>query len=481
MKEVKLFNLLSSITKKEFDELENYVNSKIFNTSKSVIRLYNFISANYEASVSGKITKYQIFSAAFENEKYSDTKYWKIAHSFSVVIDKYLSFKEYEGDYFYQKNRLLEAYRSRNINKQYSFLSKEIQKSFDKEYNKGLNFLLNQTHFYFQNISYLGPDIIHELDRNINKFFENLTMFFIMTNITSVSIIANLKKDYILSGTSDIWMFEETLKYLRKNRKYIKKHYIAVYIFFLIVLSKINFKDEKYYFEARKLILSRINRLSKNLLKHMLLNILDYAVSKMERGDEKFLKEIFFINKVMDEHSLTLTGEYIHSHYYYAVIEHSTLLGERKWAMDFANKYKKYLSGDFKESSYNLGVSRIHFENKNYDLSMQLLLKVDNLDPYFYFSHKILLIQNYYETGENAALNLITETSSKYLKRRIDISAELKKNYEKFLYYFRKLRIVTDKRRYLLENFQRDIQKESFFIQKKWILEKVADIKKLNK
>ncbi len=478
MKEVKLFNLLKSISKKEFTNLRSFIESPVFNRNKSLIPLYDYISENYDSAIKEDLSKYDIFESVFENEEYNESKYWKMTSAFALIIDKYLMFNEYQRDNYYQKNLLLEIYRKRNMQKQFASLSKEIQKNFDREFNKGLSFFLNQTHYHFQNVSYLGTGDNNNLDGDIEKLFENLRMFFIMTNITSISIISNLKKDFIENSKSQLWLFNDILKYLNENKSYIKKNYLTVYIFFLIIQSKIYPEEENYYFEVKGIILRNMNKFSSNLLRHMLINILDYSVNKLVNGDEKFLNEIFMINKVMDANSLTLFGEYIQSDYYYSVIEHAAIFRKISWAREFAEKYKYYLSGEHRESVVNLALSRIHFENKDYDSSLQHLLKVENLNPYFYLSHKILLIQNNYELGNMETIPFILETLSKYLKRRIDISNELKENYIKFLYYFRKLKTIATTKRYLTGSIEKELGKEKFFLHKEWLLQKVNDLKR---
>ncbi|MEO6693871.1 MAG: hypothetical protein ABIY50_13745, partial [Ignavibacteria bacterium] len=277
MKEVKLFNLLECLTQKELKELENFVFSKVFNNDKSIEELYYFIRKNFTQIQSGKLSKDELYQHLLSGDKnFNESKYWKLTSSFATLIDKYLVFKEYEVDNYYYKNHLLEVYRRKNINKQFTFLSREIQKSFGKEFNKGMNYFLNQTHYYFQNISYLGRGD-DNFDEDIERLFENLKMFFIMTNITSAGMVSNLKDDFLIKSASKIWLFEELLDYMKKNKSHFKKNYLTVYIFFLIVLSKLNLKKEEYYFEVRDLILSNINKLSTNLLKHMVLSILNYA------------------------------------------------------------------------------------------------------------------------------------------------------------------------------------------------------------
>jgi len=476
MKDTKLFTLLRSISKKEFKELKEFIISPVINKDENFVILYNYIKKNYSSALEGEIEKEKIYKAVFGKTEFNESKYWKLTSGFSKLMDKYLLFSAFENDQYYYKNLLLDIYRTRNVHKQFETLSKEIHRSFTKEFNKGLSYYLNRTHFYFQKLSYLGPDNIVEFEDDLKKMFENLKMFFIMTNITSVSIISNFKKKFPLEAKKDVWMFKEILSYLDKNKFNVKKEDQMVYIFYLIILMKMDYSDEKNYFEIKKLILPSSLKFSKNLLRHILINLFDYAVKKFTSGEERFLREIYFINKIMDENSVTLFGEFIHGEYFYSVVEHSLMLNEIEWTEDFIRKYGKYLTEDYRESTLNLSRARINFELNDFTSSINDLLNVENLNPYFYLSHKILLLQNYFEIKDFESIDRLLETTQKYLNRRIDISDELKKNYLKFFEYFKKLKTAATLKRYLSKNLYKELERESFFIYNNWLLLKSKEL-----
>ncbi|MCB0728138.1 MAG: hypothetical protein KDD00_11785 [Ignavibacteriae bacterium] len=476
MKKIKLYILLKSISKDEFDDLYDFVISPVMNKDASVIALYDFIKENYDAAISGKLTKEEIYKKVIGPEEFNESKYWKLTSGLSKLIDKYLMYQFYENDSYYQKNLLLDIYRTRNVPKLFETLSKEIRRSFDNEFNKGLSFYFNRTHYYFQKLSYLGDENIDEFEVDLKKMFEDLRMFFIMTNITSVSIISNFKDGFIKDAKKEIWMFDQILEYLNKNKNKVKKENHIVYIFFLIILIKLDPSKEKYYFEIKKRLQTDKYRFSKNLLRHILINLFDYAVKKFISGNEKFLKEIYFMNKIMDENSLTLFGEFIQGGYFYSVVEHSALLGELEWAEEFIGKYGKYLNEDYRESGLNLAKARVFFELGDFDSSLMHLIRVDNLDHYFYLSHKVLLLQNYYEKKDFESIDRILETTSKYLNRRIDISDELKNNFLKFFLFFRKLKTTANGKEYLSKNLLDELSKEKFFIYRKWLQEKTKEL-----
>jgi hypothetical protein len=69
------------------------------------------------------------------------------------------------------------------------------------------------------------------------------------------------------------------------------------------------------------------------------------------------------------------------------------------------------------------------------------------------------------------------ETTRKYLKRRIDISNDMKENYAMFLKYFRKLRSVSSNKKFMLGIYEKELRDEKFFLQKNWLLEKISGLK----
>lgn len=470
MKEIKSFEILSGISREEFTTLGDFVTSKVFNSSRNVVRLYNYLKVNFTKISKEGISREKIYKAVFKKEAFNESKYWKLTSAFSSVLEKFLVYTEFEKDFFYRDNLLLENYRKRNLTKQYSILSKELFCKFEKEFNRSMNYFVNRTHFHFQNISYFGYD--PSISKNdIGNLFENLRMFFIMTTIVSISIISNYDKKFIKKCKTDLWMFNEMLDYLYKNQKRIKKNYPTVYIFFLILYAKLYPDEEDYYIELKKSVMKNASLFTGNFLRHILVNMLDHAVVKLSEGDEMFLKEIFIINKIMAEKNLTFFGEYIQPEYFYSVVEHASEINELEWIGEFMEKYKDYLRRDYKETVINLSLSKIHFTKNEFNDSLSCLLNVNNINPYFYIAQKILLIQNYYEINETGSIKHVMETLTKYLARRKDVPPEIDRKCRSFIDYFRKLIKLRSEEEIL--KLSEELNEVKYFMNKKWLEEKL--------
>ena len=470
MKETKLSEILRGITKEELILFGDFVNSKAFNSNRNVVLLYNYIKSNFSRIAKNGISKNKIYKSIFKNEEIKESKYWKLTSAFCSLLEKFFVYRDFEGDVFYRYNLLLESYRERNLNNLFSILCRDVSGRFQKEFNRGINYFVNTTHFYFQKISYFGYDPANNDENDIETLFENLRMLFIMITITSVSIISNFDNNFIHNSKAKLWMFDEVLSYLYRNRNRMKKNYPTIYVFFLIIYSKLYPEHESYYAELKKSVLNIAPVLSGNLLRHILLNMLNYAVKKLVKGKEKYLKEIFIINKIMHEKNLTFFGQYIQPEYFYSVVEHSAELNELDWINEFMDKYKIYLRKDHKETVINLSLSKIHFTKNEIDDSLKYLLKVNNIKPYFYIAQKILLLQNYYEKNDLRTIRHVMETLNKYLKRRKDIPEETALNCKKFNFYFRKilkLKSSNDKM-----SLMEELNIEKYFMNKPWLMHK---------
>jgi hypothetical protein len=101
------------------------------------------------------------------------------------------------------------------------------------------------------------------------------------------------------------------------------------------------------------------------------------------------------------------------------------------------------------------------------------LLKVNNIKPFTL--PKKFGLQNYYEKKDLEAVRHVMETLSKYLKRRKDIPEETAFNIKKFYSYFKEILKLHGSSDRL--SLMRKLNKEKYFMNKPWLLEKVYKLK----
>ena len=475
MKNYKLFDLIRNISKQEFRAFGDFVESPYYNKSRKSAEFYALLLKNYDFIVSRNVSSNDIFNRLNTRKKISRENFWKLTSGLSALIDEYFIADQFRTEKYLRKNMLLESYRNRNLQKQFNSLCREVIDSMETETSKGISYFENLTHFYFQRISFGEKTGEKVNDEDIRKLFENLKMFFIITNITGFGVIAGYSSNFALSYRKYMWFFDEVLEHLKKNETYYRKKYISGYAFYLIVLCWKNFKTGSHYTRLKKTVLGNRDKFSGNLLRHILLNMLGYSLEKLRSGEEKYLKEVFLVNKIIEEHKLALYGQHIGGEYFCAVVENAVNFNEIEWTENFIKKYKDYISPEFKVSSISLSLARLNFKLKKYSQTLGNLQNIENLTPYFYINHKIISIQTFYETGSVNNIPHLISSVNKYLQRKKDMDLTLRESCGKFIYYISRLLKSRGKKNY--PALKKQLYNENYFPHKKWIQEKTEEVK----
>ena len=129
----RLIQILRTFTKKEFRELNKWVNSPFHNQREDVIALYNYlITANnlYDDNLLGKPL---VFSKIYPNEDFDDSKMRQVMHFFFKTIEEFLFFQKESTEEIKKKLSLLKIYKERKLDKSFYKTQKDIENFFQKK------------------------------------------------------------------------------------------------------------------------------------------------------------------------------------------------------------------------------------------------------------------------------------------------------------------------------------------------------------
>lgn len=472
MKETKIHEIISSMTKSEFEDFVDFLNSPYFNKNRSVKKLYKYILKNYDKFVEGKLTKEKVYGAVYPG-KFKEKKYWKLTSGLAVLLDSFLIQNEFKNETNFRNNLLLEAYRVRGIERQFRIFSNSVIRYFEEEFNRGISYFQNRTHFYYQRVSNADSDSLSKDD--IKELFENMKMEFITVSLSSINVILNIDGSFKNKFDEYSWHIRDVLDYIDKNRRSIKYKYLTVYIFFLSLNMHIGKEDEKNFLELKNIIKQQKDKLSRNILRHALLVMFNYAMYRLHSGAVKFIKEVFWVDDVLNERRISFYGEFVHPDYFYSVVEKTVISGDINKAEDFIKSYSKYLPKEYRESSVHLSRARVDFECNEYDKVLNNLLKVENLDTYYYLIHKSLLLSSYYELGNEEGFDLTRNTVNKYLKRNTSGYID-KSGYSKFLKFLGRMMTIKRGAGRLKKDFIEEVNKEKNVFNKVWLDIKLKEL-----
>jgi hypothetical protein len=162
---------------------------------------------------------------------------------------------------------------------------------------------------------------------------------------------------------------------------------------------------------------------------------------------------------------------------YRNVLTLAMTLNEYDWAETFIYDYKNELEPQQREGNFKHSLARLAYERKQYDVILTLLQEVDYEDILINIAAKALLLKALYETAAYDALDAHLEAMRTYIRRKTQLGYH-QENYLNLIKYTKKLLFAPPNPTDYLHALKNEIQETKTLAEKKWLLEKVAEIMK---
>jgi len=166
----KLYKLVKSLSKSEFNQLEAYIDSPFFlKKNKNPLKLYQALKEFAPKFNAENLTKQVIFEMVFPEATFNDSKMRNLLSRTVKIVDSYLLYLEHEEDEFKRDKRLSEVYNKRNIKSEFFNYSRRLLADLEKVEQK-------DTSYYFNKFSLEKEMYFHlENDRKFsNQLLENI-------------------------------------------------------------------------------------------------------------------------------------------------------------------------------------------------------------------------------------------------------------------------------------------------------------------
>ncbi|MDQ3019898.1 MAG: hypothetical protein M3R36_04905 [Bacteroidota bacterium] len=115
MQNTKLIQLRKTLSKSEFREFKDFINSPVFNKNKKVITLFDSLKEFYFDFKNKKLTDENIFKKIYHDEKYDYYKIKNISSDLLSLGKEIVAFLQYRDVSDVREKFLLEHFRDRNL------------------------------------------------------------------------------------------------------------------------------------------------------------------------------------------------------------------------------------------------------------------------------------------------------------------------------------------------------------------------------
>lgn len=439
---IKALNILSTFTKKEFEQFSRFISSPYFNRSKELIRFFSGIRKYYPHFNHSGLESEKIYKKLYPGKPFNEGTIRNLFSDLGNLSEKFLGYINYENSFDFGHKVIAEMNAralDREFEKNYKKYSERNENDEDSFYKLNLNkyFLYTEMSNYNQRKN----NILDITSRSLSS--EALLAFFIRefllerSSWMSISDSYNVEQDYnvveIFFTTTDV----KTM--INKLKQSNSPHAEDLELFFYLSEAGLNKTGNFYedFDKAYNLFNKRINSMSHSSQRRMYKWIRNVINLNIKPDDKKLRKIIFELGKEMVAKELIYdSAGIINAGTFVNILLTAIVAGEIMWAKDFLENKISKLEKDSRDDIYNYYKAKILSCEKKFAESNEQLLAISKEDILFKADSKVLRMINYYELNYFEAAFSQAEAFRQFLSRNDTISAGRKEKSLNFLKFY---------------------------------------------
>jgi hypothetical protein len=158
---------------------------------------------------------------------------------------------------------------------------------------------------------------------------------------------------------------------------------------------------------------------------------------------------------------------------YYNCLAMALQSGEFEWARNFLYEYKDRINDKHRESAFSFGLTRLEYEEGNYDEALLLLQKADYRDLLLSLMAKTLQLKIYFETEEWDLLYAHLDAMQSFLNRK-KVMGYHKTNFRNIVLYTRRILRLRPSDKVSRSQLCKDIEAEEILTEQEWLLKQLG-------
>lgn len=469
MKKSQLINILKTFSAKDIREMRKWLRSPSHNQRQDVIQLFDYFFDDNHLSKEDYLEKPFVFSWIFPRETYDDAKMRQVMFFLLKAIEDFLIYQELKLDEINTKNILSKVYRKRKLNKLFEKNIKQTELLLKESTIQNENYYRNEYQLHLGKYNYQSR--VNRLSQNLQEVSDTLDIAFLAGKLRQYCLMLSHQSVYQKEYT--IGLLQNLLQVI-STEKYTKTPAIAIYFYIYKTLTEK--ENQSHFFQLKNQIKEHGHFFPFEEIRDIYLMAINYCIRKMNAGVKIFIREAFELYKLGFEKEILVENNLITRATFHNVVSITLKLKEFKWVKNFIHHYQQYLEEKHRQGFVYYSQARLHYEEKDYDQAMKLLVQEAHYDDIIInLSAKTLLAKMYYELEEIDVLESLLESMRTYIQRK-KVMRYHKNNYKNIIRYTKKLLKITPYSKLTKEKLYEEISQVSPLTEKEWLLTQLSKI-----
>jgi len=422
----KLIRIITSLNESELRHFHRFVNSRVFNKHKNVIKLFDLI-LNHLNNETFELDKTMAFELLFSDQPYNDKKIRDVMSYLQRVLERFLAYKELYQEDSTELIALSKSYRKRNFWKFFDAVAKRSDSAMRKATVKDMDY--HYRNYQLEQEKYIAI---------IGKKRATQTNLQSVTDLLDISYFANrLRQSCYMIAHKNVYKSEYNFGIINEiikevdSRQWYSIPAIAIYYHGYLALTETD--NIRHFKNLQRELISNVHLFSKEEMRDIYVLATNIGIRFINKDEYGQLSETLELYKTGVEQGILLTNDKISRFTYKNAVSIGLRLEKFPWVEQFIETYKDHLDSTYKEETYHYNLAKLKYSTNNYPEALELLMTTAlSDDVYVNLDTKILLAKVYYELEDFDSIESLISNFQVFIRRKQVISYQ-RANYQNFI------------------------------------------------
>ncbi len=468
LKKTKLYKLLQSLSKKEFDQLESYLSSPFFlSNNEDVLKLYLAIKKHRTDFFQNTPSKLFFYTLVYKDVPFEDLKMRHLLNKSVRLIDNYLLYLYNEKNKIERDIQVTKIYNERNIYGEFTKNTKRILKSLEDRSIK------DTKHYYYKYIlesNYIfHPQTerkkeVAYFDKSIKSFHNYIAMEYtnILMDINNVKRIFDVNINYpSLTYSKELTKENETLEIMNLANE--------------LLLGG----NEQKLKKLRNLFVENSPTLSISDKKNTFSVLLNFSIQEMTKDPATYYPFIFNLYKMGIKDQLIFENGKIRGNKYLNIVKMGIGNKDLEWTRNFIRDHEDKIKLEERLFTKNVSKVFLYFAEESYEKVIELTSNIKLPEIQTSINIRTILLRSFFKLYQQNKFNhkpLLSQLNSfdRLLKRDKSLIAKRKLKNKNFTKYLRKIIYLTERKKWnkiRAENLMEEIENRKDVALSPWLME----------
>ncbi len=473
----KALHIIKSLTKEEKIRFKDFLESDYFTKNRTLSKLFRVINSNIEKIEKESFTEAKLHGMVFKGGVYNYNSLKNLLSELNKQAENFLVVNHIITDNLETNKILNDELIKRNL---FTSLNNNYTKSVKTlESQSKRNYLYYYYKFQFDSAalksSYSSKPESFVYSDKLNSVLNSFSKWLCLNTFEFYQGILGLKATHnfeIEAGNRDF--FDKISEF--SSKEFFSDDTVKTYKYYFELVSN-NIGNYKEY---KKILLNSLDKFDFWEQRAFLIVACHFTLVRIEEGKEEYYPDFHSYMELMIERKFvtTITG-YLSENAFLLSIKNYCEEGEIEKAEVFYNKFNDDLVPEIRESVLNFCSAEILYYKKDFNNALKLLSMIKNEYFTLTFQASNLRLILLYETNNFENIEVIINSSLKYINSNKDAALFLKEHYKRFILLFNKVIKIKLGEPGNINSIKSEIQKTERCHYKKWLLEKISEFELL--